>query len=83
MLTLHIDLFLVLVGHSGWLIGALISPPDAIAATSSTKGLKLSPRIITIIEGESLINDASALIIYQYALDMVNTNHFAIGWAGI
>lgn len=66
----------------GWLIGALISPPDAIAATSSTKGLKLSPRIITIIEGESLINDASALIIYQYALDMVNTNHFAIGWAG-
>ena len=53
----------------GILLGAIISPPDAIAATSATKGLSLSKRIVTIIEGESLINDAAALIIYQYALD--------------
>ena len=49
----------------GILLGAIISPPDAIAATSATKGLNLSKRVVTIIEGESLINDAAALIIYQ------------------
>src|SRR4051812_6557892 len=51
-----------------FLIGAIVSPPDAVAATSITKGLGLNPRTITIIEGESLVNDASALICYKYAL---------------
>src|ERR1700712_1225500 len=45
--------------HS-FLLGAIISPPDAVAASSITKGLGLHPRILAILEGESLLNDASA-----------------------
>lgn len=52
----------------GFLLGAIVSPPDAVAATSVTKHLNLPKRVITILEGESLINDASALIVYRYAL---------------
>ncbi len=52
----------------GFILGAVVSPPDAVAATSATKGLHLPKHIIAILEGESLINDASALIIYRYAL---------------
>jgi len=52
----------------GFLLGAIVSPPDAVAATSATKGLHLPKHVISILEGESLINDASALIIYRYAL---------------
>ncbi|CAN5813647.1 Na+/H+ antiporter [soil metagenome] len=51
-----------------FLLGAIISPPDAVAATSVTKGLGLQPRMIAILEGESLVNDASGLIAYKYAL---------------
>jgi CPA1 family monovalent cation:H+ antiporter len=51
-----------------FLLGALVSPPDAVAATSITKYVRLPKHVITILEGESLINDASALIIYRYAL---------------
>ena len=51
-----------------FLLGALVSPPDAITAISITKYLKLPKHLVTILEGESLINDASALIIYRYAL---------------
>lgn len=54
-----------------FLIGAIVSPPDAVAATSITKGLGLHPRIIAILEGESLVNDASGLIAYKYALAAV------------
>src|SRR6187200_3023526 len=42
-----------------FLLGAIVSPPDAVAATSVTKGLGLHPRMIAILEGESLVNDAS------------------------
>jgi monovalent cation/hydrogen antiporter len=45
----------------GWqeafVLGAIISPPDAIAATASTKGLSVPKRIITVLEGESLVNE--------------------------
>lgn len=48
-----------------FVIGAILSPPDAVAASGITKGLKLTSRTSTILEGESLINDASALIAYK------------------
>lgn len=51
-----------------FLLGAILSPPDAVAATAATKGLKIPRKWTTIIEGESLLNDASALIAYRYAL---------------
>ena len=46
----------------------IVSPPDAVAASSVTKGLGLQPRMIAILEGESLVNDASGLVAYKYAL---------------
>lgn len=65
-----------------FLLGAIVSPPDAVAATSVTKGLGLSPRIISILEGESLLNDASGLIVYRYALAAILTGAFNIWEAG-
>jgi CPA1 family monovalent cation:H+ antiporter len=64
-----------------FLLGAIISPPDAVAATSVTKGLGLHPRIITILEGESLMNDASGLIAYKYALAAILTGAFSLSEA--
>jgi CPA1 family monovalent cation:H+ antiporter len=52
----------------GFLLGAIVSPPDAVAATAITQRIKV-PRIVgTILEGESLVNDASALVAYKVAL---------------
>ncbi len=66
-----------------FLLGAIISPPDAVAATSIIKGLGLNRRVITILEGESLVNDASALIAYRYALAAVTTGGFIFWKAGL
>jgi monovalent cation/hydrogen antiporter len=65
----------------GFLLGAVISPPDAVAATSVLKKLKVPKKIVTVLEGESLVNDASALIIYQFALAAVITNEFSFTYA--
>ena len=66
-----------------FLLGAIISPPDAVAATSLTKGLGLPPRLIAILEGESLVNDASGLIAYRYALTALMTGNFVFWQAGL
>jgi len=66
-----------------FLIGAIVSPPDAVAATSVTKGLGLNPRIITILEGESLVNDASGLVAYKYALTAISAGNFILWKAGL
>jgi monovalent cation/hydrogen antiporter len=66
-----------------FLIGAIVSPPDAVAATSVTRGLGLDPRLIAIIEGESLLNDASGLIAYKYALAAIMAGNFVFWHAGI
>ena len=51
-----------------FVLGAVVSPPDAVAASGIIKGMGLNKRVITILEGESLVNDASALIAYRYAV---------------
>jgi len=66
-----------------FLIGAIVSPSDAVAATSVTKGLGLGPRIIAILEGESLVNDASGLIAYKYALMAITAGNFVLWQAGL
>jgi len=66
-----------------FLIGAIVSPPDAIATTTVTKGLGLDPRLIAILEGESLINDASGLIAYKYALAAIMAGNFVLWQAGL
>lgn len=67
----------------GFLLGAIVSPPDAVAATSVTKGMGLSPRTISILEGESLVNDASSLIAYKYAIIVILAGNFVLWQAGM
>ncbi|WP_109700236.1 Na+/H+ antiporter [Chitinophaga deserti] len=54
-----------------FLLGAILSATDAVAAIGITKNLKLTRNTMTILEGESLINDASALVAYRFALAAV------------
>jgi CPA1 family monovalent cation:H+ antiporter len=63
----------------GFLLGGIISPPDAIAATSVLQGLKVPKRGLTILEGESLVNDASSLIVFRFALAAILTGEFHFG----
>ena len=65
----------------GFLLGGIISPPDAVAATSVMEGLKVPKRLTTILEGESLINDASSLIIYRFAIAAILTGVFSLSHA--
>ncbi len=66
-----------------FVLGAVVSPPDAVAASGIIKGLGLNKKVITILEGESLVNDASALIAYRYAVMAVTTGTFVFWKAGI
>jgi CPA1 family monovalent cation:H+ antiporter len=76
-----------LVPGFGWpeafVLGAIISPPDAVAATAATKGLGVPRRVITILEGESLVNDATGLIAYRYAVAATVSGNFIFWLAGI
>src|SRR5919198_4339149 len=54
-------------------LGAIVSPPDAVAATAIAQRLAVPRRIISILEGESLVNDATALTIYRAALAAATT----------
>ena len=60
-------------------LGAIVAPPDAAAATAVLRQLKPPQRLLTILEGESLLNDASALLIYRLAVGAVVANTFSIG----
>lgn len=58
--------------------GAIVSPPDAIAVTSILKRFNMSSRLMTLLEGESLVNDASAIIIYKIALVTLLTGSLSL-----
>ncbi|HVU57960.1 MAG TPA: Na+/H+ antiporter [Puia sp.] len=60
----------------GFLLGGIISPPDAVAATSVLKGLQVPKRALTVLEGESLVNDAASLTIFRFALASILTGEF-------
>ena len=59
-------------------LGAIVAPPDAVAATAVLRPLQPPHRILTILEGESLLNDASALLIYRLAVGAVGAGSFAL-----
>ncbi len=60
----------------GFLLGAIVSPPDAAAATALLKFIKLPKGLVAILEGESLLNDATSLTIFRFALLAIASNHF-------
>jgi CPA1 family monovalent cation:H+ antiporter len=73
-----------LVPDMGWAtavaLGAIVAPPDAAAATTVLKQLHPPHRLLVILEGESLFNDASALLAYRIAVGAVATG-FVSGWS--
>ncbi|HEX5634395.1 MAG TPA: cation:proton antiporter, partial [Gemmatimonadales bacterium] len=72
-----------LIPGLGWpaafCLGAIISPPDAVAATSVLSRLGVPRRVITVLEGESLVNDASALVLYRATVLAMITGAFSLG----
>lgn len=61
----------------GFLLGGIVSPPDAISATTIMRQVKAPKTLISIAEGESLLNDASSLIVFRFALAAVVTSQFS------
>ena len=60
-------------------LGAVVAPPDAAAATAVLRQLRLPHRILTVLQGESLLNDATALLVYRLAVGAVAAKGFSIG----
>jgi Na+/H+ antiporter len=58
-------------------LGAIVSPPDAVAATAVLEAMRLPRRIVVVLEGESLVNDASGLILYNIAIAAALTGAFS------
>ena len=67
----------------GFLLGGIISPPDAVAATSIINKLKVPKRVVTVLEGESLVNDATSLIVFRFALAAILTGEFVLWKASL
>jgi CPA1 family monovalent cation:H+ antiporter len=60
-------------------LGAIVSPPDAVAATAVLSRVGVPRQIITVLEGESLVNDASALVLYRAAVAAMVSGSFSLG----
>lgn len=65
----------------GFLLGGIVSPPDAVSAGAIMKFVKIPKGTATILEGESLFNDASSLIVFRFAMIAVATGQFIWGEA--
>src|SRR5512133_2071796 len=62
----------------GFLLGAIVSPPDAVAPLSIARRMQLPRRILVVLEGEGLANDATALILYRFAVAAISTGMFSL-----
>src|SRR5246500_53256 len=88
-LVLFTTAFVAMVAHAltglpwpaAFVLGAIISPTDAVAATAITNRLRVPQRIVAILEGESLVNDATALVAYRFAVVAVVTGSFSLARA--
>jgi Na+/H+ antiporter len=68
---------------AGFLLGGIVSPPDAVSATAILKNLKVPKRFVSIVEGESLLNDASSLVVFRFALAAIITGNFVFKDAAV
>jgi monovalent cation/hydrogen antiporter len=66
-----------------WVLGAIVSPTDALAATSIVRRLGAPRRLVTVLEGESLVNDATALVAYRVAVAAALGGGFSLWEAGL
>jgi CPA1 family monovalent cation:H+ antiporter len=67
----------------GFVLGAIVAPPDAVAPMAVMKHMRLPRRLITVLEGESLVNDATALVIFGFALSAIVTGTFSLQAAAV
>jgi monovalent cation/hydrogen antiporter len=67
---------------AAFVLGAIVSPPDAVAATTILSRLSIPRRVVAVLEGESLINDASGLVLYKFAVAATLTGTFSLAQAG-
>ncbi len=90
-LVLVTTLVIAVVAHAiaglswpvAFVLGAVVSPTDAVAASATAKQLGLPRRIVTVIEGESMVNDATGLVVYRFAVAAVVTGSFSLWQAGL
>jgi Na+/H+ antiporter len=66
---------------AGFVLGAIVSPPDAVAPLAVARRLQLPRRILVVLEGEGLANDATALVLYRFAVVAVSVQMFSLGKA--
>ena len=64
-------------------LGAIVAPPDAVAATSVLKDFRIPKRLVVVLEGESLLNDASALVLYRFAVAATLAGEVSLGEASL
>src|SRR5712691_2204886 len=62
----------------GFLIGAIVAPPDVVAPLAIARPLGLPRRLLVVLEGEGLANDATALILYRFAVVAISTGAFSL-----
>ncbi len=67
----------------GFLLGGIVSPPDAVSASAIMKYISIPKRVSSVIEGESLLNDASSLVVFRFALVAVETGRFVFHEAAL
>jgi monovalent cation/hydrogen antiporter len=61
----------------GFVLGAIVSPPDAVAPLAIARRLQLPRRLVVVLEGEGLANDATALVLYRFAVTAVSVGSFS------
>jgi len=83
-LTVATAVVVTLVAHAvglswtaAFVLGAVVSPPDPVAATAVARRLRLPERLVTVLEGEGMFNDATALVLYKVAVAAALTGEFA------
>src|SRR4029077_3186723 len=62
----------------GFLLGAIVAPPDVVAPLAIARKLGIPRRILVVLEGEGLANDATALILYRFAVVAISTGLFSL-----
>jgi CPA1 family monovalent cation:H+ antiporter len=72
-----------LLPAAAFALGAIVAPPDAVAATAIFRRLGVPRRVVTILEGESLVNDGTAIILYRFAVAAAMTGIFDVANAGV
>jgi CPA1 family monovalent cation:H+ antiporter len=66
-----------------FVLGAIVSPTDAVAASATAQRVGLARRIVTVLEGESMVNDATGLVVYRFAVAAVVSGLFSLGAASL